>query len=96
MKENKTKSWLTIAGLIALIAALFLCVELIFLGLGRAIPNQAAGSGEADSPPGPAQETPAPSGEEKSPAFCPFCGEGLPSSFRWGQFCPWCGERVEP
>ena len=98
MNEKKRRNWLTIAGLIALIIALCLCVELLFLGLGKAIPNQAAGSGAADSPEGPAQEEPlpGPGGEERAPSFCPFCGEGLPSSFQWGQYCPWCGEQVEP
>ncbi len=97
MNEKKRRNWLAIAGLIALIIALCLCVELLFLGLGAAIPERAAGSGEANPPAGPAQEEPlpGPGGEERSPAFCPFCGEGLPGSFRWGQFCPWCGEQVE-
>ena len=27
--------------------------------------------------------------------LCPFCGETLHDSFRWGQFCPWCGEKIE-
>ena len=32
---------------------------------------------------------------QPAPSFCPFCGEGLPSSFQWGQYCPYCGEQVE-
>ena len=38
MNEKKKPTWLTIAGLIALIIVLCLCVEMIFMFLGRAMP----------------------------------------------------------
>ena len=95
--EQKKQGWLPIAGLIALIIVLFVGIKLIFAGLGVAIPQQPAGSGEPAGPGGPAVteqgETPGPG--ENAPAFCPFCGRELNESFQWGQFCPYCGEKVE-
>ena len=88
---SKKKTILTVAGLLLLILACVAAVELIFLGLGKAIPNQAKDpAGQSVQTQLPDQSAPA------APSFCPFCGEGLPSSFQWGQFCPFCGERVEP
>ena len=88
---SKKKTILTVAGLLLLILACVAAVELIFLGLGEAIPNQAKDSaGQSVQTQPPDQSAPA------APSFCPFCGEGLPSAFQWGQFCPFCGERVEP
>ena len=73
--------------------ALCLCVELIFMFLGRAIPQQgqASQSGVSSS----LEQVPEESQTAQGPSFCPFCGEGLTSSFQWGQYCPWCGEKVE-
>ena len=85
---SKKKTILTVAGLLLLILACVAAVELIFLGLGEAIPNESRDSGQSVQTQLPDQSAPA------APSFCPFCGEGLPSSFQWGQFCPWCGERV--
>ena len=88
---SKKKTFLTVAGLLLLILACVAAVELIFLGLGKAIPNQAKDSAaQSVQTQLPDQSAPA------APSFCPFCGEGLPSAFQWGQFCPFCGERVEP
>ena len=91
MNPSKKKNLLTVAGLILLLLACVAAVELIFMGLGEAIPNQGRGSAnQSVQSELPDQSTPA------APSFCPFCGEGLPSTFQWGQFCPFCGERVEP
>ena len=91
MNPSKKKNLLTVAGLILLLLACVAAVELIFMGLGEAIPNQGRGSaGQSVQTQLPDQSTPA------APGFCPFCGEDLPSTFQWGQFCPFCGERVEP
>ena len=88
---SKKKTILTVAGLLLLILACVAAVELIFLGLGEAIPNESRDSGQSVSVQ-PDQSAPG----QAAPSFCPFCGEGLPSGFQWGQFCPFCGERVEP
>ena len=91
MNPSKKKNLLTVAGLILLLLACVAAVELIFMGLGEAIPNQGRGSaGQSVQTQLPDESTPA------APSFCPFCGEDLPSTFQWGQFCPFCGERVEP
>ena len=90
MNPSKKKNLLTVAGLILLLLACVAAVELIFMGLGEAIPNQGRGSaGQSVQTELPDQSTPA------APSFCPFCGEGLPSTFQWGQFCPYCGGQVE-
>lgn len=90
MNPSKKKNLLTVAGLILLLLACVAAVELIFMGLGEAIPNQGRGSaGQSVQTQLPDQSTPA------APSFCPFCGEGLPSTFQWGQFCPYCGGQVE-
>ena len=91
MNPSKKKTFLTVAGLLLLILACVAAVELIFLGLGKAIPNQAKDSAaQSVQTQLPDQSAPA------VPSFCPFCGEGLPSAFQWGQLCRFCGERVEP
>ena len=88
---SKKKTILTVAGLLLLILVCVAAIELIFVGLGEAIPNE-AGSSSGQS----VSAQPEPSAPDRNaPSFCPFCGEGLPSSFQWGQFCPFCGERVE-
>ena len=90
MNPSKKKNLLTVAGLILLLLACVAAVELIFMGLGEAIPNQGRGSaGQSVQTQLPDQSAPA------APSFCPFCGEGLPSTFQWGQFCPYCGGQVE-
>ena len=95
--EEKKKSWLTIAGLIALIVVLFLGIKLVFAGLGAAIPQKPAGPGEPTVPgePGLTEQVGQPGPGQTAPAFCPFCGRELNASFQWGQFCPFCGEKVE-
>ena len=90
MNPSKKKNLLTVAGLILLLLACVAAVELIFMGLGEAIPNQGRGSaGQSVQTQLPDQSAPV------APSFCPFCGEGLPSTFQWGQFCPYCGGQVE-
>ena len=94
MNEKKKRNWLTIAGLIALIIVLCACVELLFMGLGMVIPNSGQAA-QGSQPPAQSQQV-QPSAGTEAPAFCPFCGERLPSFFQWGQYCPWCGEQVDP
>ena len=90
MNPSKKKNLLTVAGLILLLLACVAAVELIFMGLGEAIPNQGRSSaGQSVQTQLPDQSAPA------APSFCPFCVEGLPSTFQWGQFCPYCGGQVE-
>ncbi len=89
MNQSRKKTALTVAGLIVLILVCVAAIELIFVGLGEAIPNQAKDSASQS-----VQTQPPDQSAPAAPSFCPFCGEGLPSSFQWGQFCPWCGEQV--
>ena len=89
--------------MIALLLSVF-GVQAVFAGLGMVSAQMAAspparGPGGRRKPAGqePGSSQPEDAGSAQSaPSFCPFCGEGLPSSFQWGQFCPYCGERVEP
>ena len=89
--EQKNKGWLPIVGLIALIVVLFLGIKLVFAGLGAAIPQKPTDP----QPPVQTEQVEKPGPEQTAPAFCPFCGQELNSSFQWGQYCPYCGERVE-
>lgn len=95
--EKKKNSWLPIVGGIALIIVLFIVVKLIFAMLAQVVPperlNPEAFASQSQSQ---TQEQPAGDGQAaQGPAFCPFCGEEMTDSFRWGQFCPFCGEKVE-
>ncbi len=90
--EQNKKGWLPIVGLIALILVLFVGIKLVFAGLGAAIPQEAASSAQSS---GQAEVSEPAATEQDTPAFCPFCGEGLNESFQWGQYCPYCGEKVE-
>ena len=91
-KEKKGGLW-QIVGLTALIVVLFVGIKLVFAGLEAAIPQDGSGSQSVSQ--SVAEEDPQTEDGEKAPAFCPFCGEGLPDSFQWGQYCPWCGKQVE-
>lgn len=91
---RKKNTWLPIAGGVALIIALFILIKLIFAGLGCLVPPERLNPdgftpSQSQTPAAPAVEG------ERAPAFCPYCGEEMTSSFRWGQFCPFCGEKVE-
>ena len=97
--EQKKRDWKVIIGLIALIAVLFVSIQLIFGWLGQVIPpeakmNQDTSQSQTVQEPGTSQSG-ADRSELSAPSFCPFCGEELPASFQWGQYCPWCGEQVE-
>ncbi len=95
MNENEKKSgdWKMIIGGVLLIAVLFVCVKLIFWGLGETIRKnhpevyQSASVSRDASAGGPE--------DREAPGFCVHCGKALPESFEWGQFCPYCGEKVE-
>ena len=86
---KKKSDGLVIAGGIALIAVLVIAIKLIFAWLGAAVPPERLNPDLAQSQ-GVTEQM-----ETDTPAFCPFCGETLHDSFRWGQFCPWCGEKIE-
>ena len=106
MNEKKNNGVLSIVGLIALLIACVIGVQAMFTALGAmGAEGKAAGSqtvqtdasqsaGDAESP--DAAQGTGDASQQSAPSFCPFCGEGLPSAFQWGQFCPFCGERVEP
>lgn len=91
MKENDNQknTWIPIVGGIVLIIVLFIAVKLIFVWLGAAVPPERLNPDLAQSQ-GVTEQI-----ETDAPVFCPFCGETLHDSFRWGQFCPWCGEKIE-
>ena len=86
---KKKSDGLFIAGGIALIAVLVIAIKLIFAWLGAAVPPERLNPDQAQSQ-GVTEQI-----ETDAPVFCPFCGETLHDSFRWGQFCPWCGEKIE-
>ena len=72
---SKKKTILTVAGLLLLILACVAAVELIFLGLGEAIPNESRDSGQSVSVQ-PDQSAPG----QAAPSFCPFCRACPPPS----------------
>lgn len=106
MNDKKKRTILSVVGMIVLLLVCAFGVQAVFAGLGM-VGSQSGGSSSssqsvpADGSQGQTdQETGAPEesgtgSAQSAPSFCPFCGEGLPSSFQWGQFCPYCGERVE-
>ena len=95
MNDKRKRAILSVVGMVALLIVCVIGVQAVFAGLGM-VSAQHGGvsssqSAQADGDGSqPVQEPGAP-----APSFCPFCGEGLPSSFQWGQFCPYCGEQVE-
>ena len=105
MDEKKKRTIMSIVGMVALLLVCVIGVQMVFAGLGVAFSDQ----GDATSGPGSQGDSVQSSSEQDSdsseassavaaqpaPSFCPFCGEGLPSSFQWGQYCPYCGEQVE-
>ena len=97
MNDQKKSSVFPIIGMILLVAVLCVCLKGVFALLDASIPQSA----QPDSTQSQSAQSPDPADVDGSddkiqpPSFCPFCGEGLPSTFRWGQFCPWCGEKVE-
>ena len=102
MNQKKKSSPLLIVGLVLLVLVCFMGIQLIFAGLGEAIPNEARLSESQSSQQGEqassAQDTSGAgeeNGGETAPKFCPFCGENLPSAFQWGQFCPYCGQQIQ-
>ena len=105
MNEKKNNGILSIVGLIALLIACVIGVQAMFTALGAMVAEgKAAGSqtvqADASQSAGGAETPDTAQGAEgasqqPAPSFCPFCGEGLPSAFQWGQFCPYCGEQVE-
>ena len=99
MNQSRKKTILSVAGLILLILVLCVGIQMIYVGLGEAIPKSGPASSASQSlQPDPSQSGDLSGGagqDHPAPSFCPFCGESLPSAFRWGQFCPYCGEQVE-
>ena len=90
--EEKKNGWLPIVGLVALIVVLFAGIKLVFFGLGEAIPQHSSDRSQSSAQSQPMENETV---GQNAPAFCPFCGEELNSSFQWGQYCPYCGEKVE-
>ncbi len=84
MNDKRKRAILSVVGMVALLIVCVIGVQAVFAGLGM-VSAQHGGVSSSQSA-GSAQH---------APSFCPFCGEGLPSSFQWGQFCPYCGEQVE-
>ena len=97
--DEKKKGILSILGLIFLLITCVIGVQAIFIGLGMAIPNEErvieASSQSQIIQSGNPSENSGTTSAQSAPSFCPFCGEGLPSSFQWGQYCPYCGEPVK-
>ena len=103
MNQPTKRTLLSIGGMVLLLIACVLGVQLIFAWMGTAF-STSTGDSQSQSAPversqsqeqilADASEDGAGS-VQSAPSFCPFCGEGLPSSFQWGQFCPYCGEQV--
>lgn len=106
MNDKRKRTILSVVGMIVLLLVCAIGVQAVFAGLGMVsaqrggVSSSQSAQAEGDGSQ-PAQEPGASSAPEDAgsaqpaPSFCPFCGEGLPSSFQWGQFCPYCGEQVE-
>ena len=84
---EKKSALLPILGMVALILVLMAGVKLAFAGLAWAIPQE-------QTP--PAAQSSQTQTEEKTPGYCPYCGEALFEGFQWGQYCPYCGEQIQP
>ena len=106
MNDKRKRTILSVVGMIVLLLVCAIGVQAVFAGLGMvSAQNGGVSSSQSAQTEGdggqPAQEPGASSAPEDAgsaqpaPSFCPFCGEGLPSAFQWGQFCPYCGELVE-
>ena len=104
MNGQKKRTVFSVLGLVALLLACMVGVQGVFAGLGMVAAqgegsevSQSASADASQSQPEGERE-PSGSGEtdaaQPAPRFCPFCGEGLPSTFQWGQYCPYCGEQV--
>ena len=107
MSDKRKRTILSVVGMVALLIVCLIGVQAVFAGLGMVSAQQgdvssSSQSAQADGDgsqmvqnPG-ASSAPEDAGSaQPAPSFCPFCGEGLPSSFQWGQFCPYCGEQIE-
>ena len=105
MSDKRKRTILSVVGMVALLIVCVIGVQAVFAGLGMVSAQHGVSSSQSAQEEGdgsqPAQEPGASSVPEDAgsaqpaPSFCPFCGEGLPSSFQWGQFCPYCGEQIE-
>ena len=106
MNDKRKRTILSVVGMIVLLLVCAIGVQAVFAGLGMvSAQNGGVSSSQSAQAEGdgsqPAQEPGASSVQEDAgsaqtaPSFCPFCGEGLHSSFQWGQFCPYCGEQIE-
>ena len=100
MNDQRKRTILSVIGMLALLIACVIGVQAVFAGLGAAFPQKDVSLQGDGSQSQAAQEQDMPEdagdgSDRPAPSFCPFCGEGLPSSFRWGQYCPYCGEQVE-
>lgn len=95
MNDKRKRTILSVVGMVALLIVCVIGVQVVFAGLGM-VSAQAEGDGSQPAQEPGASSVPEDAGSaQPAPSFCPFCGEGLPSSFQWGQFCPYCGEQVE-
>ena len=106
MSDKRKRTILSVVGMVALLIVCVIGVQVVFAGLGMVSAQngdildsqsaQADGDGSQMVQNPGASSAPEDTGSDQpSPSFCPFCGEGLPSAFQWGQFCPYCGELVE-
>ena len=107
MKDQKKRTILSVVGMVALLIVCVVGVQAVFAGLGMVSAQQgdvssSSQSAQADGDgsqmvqnPGASSAPEDTGSDQPSPSFCPFCGEGLPSAFQWGQFCPYCGKLVE-
>ena len=106
MSDKRKRTILSVVGMVALLIVCVIGVQAVFAGLGMVSAQhggvssgQSAQAGGDESRPTQkpgASSAPEDTGSTRpAPSFCPFCGEGLPSSFQWGQFCPYCGEQIE-
>ena len=107
MNDKRKRAILSVVGMVALLIVCVIGVQAVFAGLGMVSTRnggvsssqsaQADGDGSRPVQEPGASSAPGDTGSaQPAPSFCPFCGEGLPSSFQWGQYCPYCGEQVDP
>ena len=106
MNDKRKRTILSVMGMVALLIVCVIGVQAVFAGLGMVSAQngdildsqsvQAEGDGsQMAQEPGASSASEDAGSAQPAPSFCPFCGEGLPSSFQWGQFCPYCGEQIE-